>query len=123
MVVQILDSELASAPGRVIKCVVDVRAVLSQFFIQALNIVDPNVDIVGAIDNPPIGQDFATLADWEIAGGWTTVKGERVKDEGILEKFDVALEEAQTMVMTARVMLGWVAVDDMAPQTEEEAEE
>ncbi|MBC7180767.1 MAG: transcription termination/antitermination protein NusA, partial [Roseovarius sp.] len=31
-----------------------------------------------------------------------------VKDEGILEKFDVSLEEAQNMVMTARVMLGWV---------------
>ncbi len=53
-------------------------------------------------------EDFATLADWEIAGGWTTVNGERVKDEGILEKFDVSLEEAQNMVMTARVMLGWV---------------
>ena len=53
-------------------------------------------------------EDFATLADWEIAGGWTTVNGERVKDDGILEKFDVGLEEAQNMVMTARVMLGWV---------------
>jgi N utilization substance protein A len=53
-------------------------------------------------------EDFATCADWELAGGWTTVDGERVKDEGLLEKFDVSLEEAQTMVMTARVMLGWV---------------
>ncbi len=53
-------------------------------------------------------EDFATLADWEIAGGWTTVNGERVKDEGILEKFDVSLEEAQNLVMSARVQLGWV---------------
>ncbi|MEI2804494.1 MAG: transcription termination factor NusA [Albidovulum sp.] len=53
-------------------------------------------------------EDFATLADWEVAGGWTTVNGERVKDEGILEKFDVSLEEAQHMVMTARIQLGWV---------------
>ena len=53
-------------------------------------------------------EDFATCADWELAGGWTTVNGQRVKDEGLLEKFDVSLEEAQTMVMTARVMLGWV---------------
>ena len=53
-------------------------------------------------------EDFATCADWELAGGWTTVKGVRVKDEGVLEKFDVSLEEAQTLVMTARVMLGWV---------------
>lgn len=53
-------------------------------------------------------EDFATCADWELAGGWTTVNGQRVKDEGLLEPFEVSLEEAQTMVMTARVMLGWV---------------
>ena len=53
-------------------------------------------------------EDFATCADWELAGGWTTVNGQRVKDEGLLEPYEVSLEEAQTMVMTARVMLGWV---------------
>jgi N utilization substance protein A len=53
-------------------------------------------------------EDFATCADWELAGGWTTVDGERVKDDGLLEPFDVSLEEAQDLVMTARVMLGWV---------------
>jgi transcription termination/antitermination protein NusA len=53
-------------------------------------------------------EDFATCADWELAGGWTTVDGQRVKDEGLLEKFDVGLEEAQDMVMTARVAVGWV---------------
>ena len=66
--------------------------------------------------------DFATCADWELAGGWTTVDGERVKDDGVLEKFVVSLEEAQDLVMTARVMLGWVNPDDLAP-SEEEAEE
>lgn len=60
-------------------------------------------------------EDFATCADWELAGGWTTVDGERVKDDGILESFDVSLEEAQNMVMTARVMLGWVDPDDLVP--------
>ena len=63
--------------------------------------------------------EFATCADWELAGGWTTVDGERVKDNGILEKFDVSLEEAQDLVMTARVMLGWVNPDDLTPSTEE----
>ncbi len=58
-------------------------------------------------------EDFATCADWELAGGWTTVDGERVKDEGILEKFDVSLEEAQNLVMTARVQLGWVDPADL----------
>ena len=68
-------------------------------------------------------EDFATCADWELAGGWTTVNGERVKDEGVLEPFDVSLEEAQDMVMTARVMLGWVDPDELAAETEAEDEE
>ena len=69
-------------------------------------------------------EDFATCADWELAGGWTTVDGERVKDDGLLEKFDVSLEEAQTLVMTARVVLGWVDPADLeADDAAEEAEE
>ncbi|MCV2867374.1 transcription termination factor NusA [Defluviimonas sp. WL0002] len=69
-------------------------------------------------------EDFATCADWELAGGWTTVNGERVKDEGILEKFDVSLEEAQHLVMTARIMLGWVDPTELeAEGTEDENEE
>ena len=58
-------------------------------------------------------EDFATCADWELAGGWTTVDGERIKDDGILEPYEMALEEAQKMVMTARVMLGWVDPEDL----------
>jgi len=69
-------------------------------------------------------EDFATCADWELSGGWTTVNGERVKDDGVLEKFDVSLEEAQNMVMTARIALGWVDPADLVSEedTEEEAE-
>jgi len=71
-------------------------------------------------------EDFATCADWELAGGWITVDGERVKDDGILEKFDVSLEEAQDLVMTARVLLGWVDPEDLvsieAPEGAEQEE-
>ena len=63
-------------------------------------------------------EDFATCADWELAGGWTTVEGQRVKDDGVLEPFDVSLEEAQDMIMTARVMLGWVDPADLEAATE-----
>jgi N utilization substance protein A len=66
-------------------------------------------------------EDFATCADWELSGGWTTVNGQRVKDEGILEKFEMSLEEAQTLVMTARVMLGWVDPTALETATKEEA--
>ena len=67
-------------------------------------------------------EDFATCADWELAGGWTTVDGERVKDDGLLEKFDVSLEEAQNFVMTARILLGWVDPADLE-KADEEGEE
>ncbi len=72
-------------------------------------------------------EDFATCADWELAGGWTVVDGQRHKDEGVLEKFEVSLEEAQNLVMTARVMLGWVDPADLVSDEddtdmEEEAE-
>ena len=71
-------------------------------------------------------EDFATCADWELAGGWTTVDGERSKDDGVLEPFGISLEEAQDMVMTARVTLGWVDPEEllaMAEADEAETEE
>jgi N utilization substance protein A len=75
-----------------------------------------------AKDNIKTLEDFATCADWELAGGWTTENGQRKKDEGVLEKFDVSLEEAQHLVMTARVMLGWVDPTAAEDYVEEEAE-
>ncbi|MBC9247871.1 transcription termination/antitermination protein NusA [Paracoccus sp. 11-3] len=68
-------------------------------------------------------EDFATCADWELAGGWTTVNGQRVKDEGLLEPFDVSLEEAQNLIMTARVSLGWVDPAELDVASAEEAED
>ncbi|MBC7146239.1 MAG: transcription termination/antitermination protein NusA [Thioclava marina] len=68
-------------------------------------------------------EDFATCADWELAGGWTTVDGARVKDDGLLEKFDVSLEEAQNLIMTARIQLGWVDPSELETEDEGEAED
>jgi len=69
-------------------------------------------------------EDFATCADWELAGGYTTDKnGERVKDDGILEKFDMSLEEAQNLIMTARIGLGWVDPADLKTEEEETDED
>jgi N utilization substance protein A len=63
--------------------------------------------------------DFATCADWELAGGYTQgPDGKRVKDDGILESFDMTLEEAQVLIMGARVALGLV---EAAPAEGEEA--
>ena len=57
-------------------------------------------------------KDFATCADWELAGGYTTVDGKRVRDEGLLEHFDLSLSEAQQLIMKARELLGWVTKEE-----------
>ena len=46
-----------------------------------------------------------------------------MKDDGVLEPFDVNLEEAQNMVMTARIQLGWVDPNDLLEEEEVEGEE
>jgi N utilization substance protein A len=96
---------------------------------RALGVEDSLVEFEGltpqmiealAKDDVNTLEDFATCADWELAGGWTTVNGERVKDDGALEPFDVSLEDAQAMIMTARVMLGWVDPTELEDDAEED---
>ena len=98
---------------------------------RALGVEDSLVEFDGltpqmiealAKDDVKTLEDFATCADWELAGGWTTANGERIKDDGILEPFDVSLEEAQNLVMTARIQLGWVDPEELAAE-DAEAEE
>ena len=95
---------------------------------RALGVEDSLVEFEGltpqmiealAKDDVKTLEDFATCADWELAGGWTTVEGERVKDDGVLEPFDISLEDAQTMIMTARVLLGWVDPAELEADAEE----
>ena len=100
---------------------------------RALGVEDSLIEFEGltpqmiealAKDDVKTLEDFATCADWELAGGWTTVDGGRVKDDGTLETFGLSLEEAQDMIMTARVMLGWVDPADLeADEAEDESED
>ncbi len=82
----------------------------------------PQMIEVLAADGVKTIEEFARCADWELAGGWTTVKGERIKDDGLLESFDVSMEEAQNMVMTARIQLGWVDPEQLEAEGQEEAD-
>ena len=66
-------------------------------------------------------EDFATCADWELAGGYTTVNGERHKDDGVLEAYDVDIEEAKDMIMRARLQIGWVTEEQLAEDAAAEA--
>ncbi|MGM0586712.1 MAG: transcription termination factor NusA, partial [Pseudomonadota bacterium] len=82
----------------------------------------PQMILALAKDGVKTLDDFATCADWELAGGWTVVEGKRHKDDGVLEPFDVSLGEAQEMIMRARLQLGWVSEEDLAARQAEEAE-
>ncbi|MEM1382739.1 MAG: transcription termination factor NusA [Pseudomonadota bacterium] len=68
-------------------------------------------------------QEFAKCADWELAGGYTVVDGKRIKDDGLLEAFDIGLEEAQYLVMKARVELGIVDPADLEALSAESEED
>jgi N utilization substance protein A len=63
--------------------------------------------------------EFATCADWELAGGYTTVEGKRVKDDGLLETLDVSLDEARKLVMSARLSIGLITQSEYDSEMEE----
>ncbi len=68
--------------------------------------------------------DFATCADWELAGGVSVGEdGRREKDDGILESFDMTIEEARGLIMTARVALGIVEAAEEAGDETGDADE
>ncbi|WP_072746779.1 transcription termination factor NusA [Oceanicella actignis] len=83
----------------------------------------PQMVLALARDGIKTLRDFAECADWELAGGYSTIDGKRVKDDGILEPFDVSLEEAQELIMRARVELGMVDPADLEPAEDEEGAE
>ncbi len=66
-------------------------------------------------------EDLAGCATDDLAG-WTERKdGESVRQAGILDGFDVSREEAEAIVMQARLKAGWVSEADLAPPADEAA--
>ena len=66
-------------------------------------------------------EDLAGCATDDLAG-WTERKdGESVRQAGILDGFDVSREEAEAMIMQARLKAGWITEADLAPPPTEEA--
>lgn len=60
-------------------------------------------------------EDLAGCATDDLAG-WTERKdGEAVRQAGILDGFEVSREEAEALIMQARLKAGWVSEADLAP--------
>ena len=66
-------------------------------------------------------EDLADLATDEIRGGYEMKNGERVKLAGVLESFNLAQEEAELLILQARVAAGWIDASEL-PQPEPEPE-
>ncbi|MCL4765570.1 MAG: transcription termination/antitermination protein NusA [Hyphomicrobiaceae bacterium] len=72
-------------------------------------------------------EDLADCATDDLTG-WTERKKEKdaepVRHKGVLDGFDAGRKEAEDIIMSARVLLGWVSPEDLAPPpTEEDAGE
>ncbi|MCG5482643.1 MAG: transcription termination/antitermination protein NusA [Sinorhizobium meliloti] len=68
-------------------------------------------------------EDFAGCAADDLVG-WTERKdGETKRFEGIFSKFEVTREEAETMIVQARLAAGWITEEDLVKQQEEEEQE
>jgi N utilization substance protein A len=73
-------------------------------------------------------EDLAGCATDDLTGWFENVGGERKRMEGILDGYDVTGEEAENMIMEARVRAGWITQEELdamraGPAEEDETEE
>ena len=66
-------------------------------------------------------EDFAGCVTDDLTGWFETVERRRVRQEGILEGFDINAEEAENMIMAARVEAGWITQAELDQQRADEA--
>ena len=66
-------------------------------------------------------EDLAGLVPDDLRGWYETKNGERVREPGILEAFALSPEDAEALIMRARVAMGWVEAPP-EPEYEEEPE-
>jgi transcription termination/antitermination protein NusA len=63
-------------------------------------------------------EDLAGCATDDLIG-WTERKdGESVKHAGVLDGFELSREEAEAIIMQARIKIGWITEADLAPPVE-----
>ena len=69
-------------------------------------------------------EDLADLSTDELRGAFETkVTGERVRSAGALEGFEIAQEDAEKLILRARVAAGWIEADALDEPAEDYADE
>ena len=66
-------------------------------------------------------EDLAGCATDDLVGWSERKDGETVSTPGILDEFGLSREEAEALIMQARVKAGWVKEEDLAPPPPAEA--
>jgi N utilization substance protein A len=66
-------------------------------------------------------EDLADLVPDDLRGWFETKDGQRVREPGILEAFNLDPADAEQLIMRARVVMGWVEAPP-EPEFEPEAE-
>jgi len=64
-------------------------------------------------------EDLAGLIPDDLRGWFETKDGERVREPGVLEAFNLSPDDAEALIMRARVIMGWVEAPP-EPEYEEE---
>jgi transcription termination/antitermination protein NusA len=67
--------------------------------------------------------DFAGLVPDDLRGWFENKAGERVREAGIFEGEELAEDEAQLMIMSARLLAGWISQEDFDAAMAEEEDE
>jgi N utilization substance protein A len=71
-------------------------------------------------------EDFAGLIADDLRGWFETKNGERVREPGVLDKFGLTQEQAETLILQARIAAGWIeppAAEEEAPTEGQHTEE
>ena len=68
-------------------------------------------------------EDLAECATDDLLGWYERKDGESVRNEGILDGHKVSREEADEMILAARVAAGWLSVEDVTGTSDEEGAE
>ena len=61
-------------------------------------------------------EDLAGLVPDDIRGWYEHKAGERVREKGVLDSFNLSAEDAERLIMRARVAAGWIEPE---PEPEE----
>ncbi len=65
-------------------------------------------------------EDLAGLVPDDLRGWYESREGERVREAGYLDSFGLSAEDAEALIMRARVVMGWVEADAITDTLAEE---